>query len=584
MALLAWNLWNFWPGRQKRVSLPYSIFLTEVSAGNVPAVRIVGGEIQGAFKHPVAWEKGTAAASQSLQETGTAKDGYLAFRTAYPQVVGDASLMALLSQHHVLVEVAPPPGRWLAGRLSGGLPLFAFLLVLGWVGLETGILRGRRSRPGDEVPGVTFKDLAGLDEAREALREVVEFLRQQDEKGDLGVPASRGILLVGPAGVGKTTLARAVAGESGVPFFSRSASDFEGPAGVRELFKRARAASPAVVYLGGLEALERGPALRQLLAEMDGFGARQGILLGSAERTDSLDPALLRLGRFERVIWLGLPDRQGRQKILGLYTRALHLAADVDLGLLARTTSGLSGADLERLCREAGRTAAGKGREKVEMADFEEALDRILMGAGRAALLDEHERRAAAYHESGHALVAWLTPGAGPVGRVTLLPTPGRYDLDGEQCSYSQPDLLARLAVLLGGRAAEQVGLGEVSTGAEDDLIRATHLARRMVTRWGMGGLGLMALAPAEEATGPGRAYSEETAARVDQDVQRLLAESYEKDLRQLSEAKGQLDSLAKALLQDENLAQSALARILGARGQAPEVLAKPAETLTRSD
>jgi cell division protease FtsH len=269
----------------------------------------------------------------------------------------------------------------------------------------------------------------------------------------------------------------------------------------------------------------------------------------------------------------------------------LHLAPDVDLGLLARTTTGFSGADLENLCNEAALNAARKNQAKVGMADFEEALDRILLGAARALLLDESERRTVAYHEAGHALVAWLTPGADPVHKVTIMPHGRALGVteqlpDGDHYNYSQPDLLARLAVMLGGRASEQVGVGEISTGAESDLVEATRLARRMVTRWGMGSLGLMALSSDEAQPflgyelSQGRDYSDETAARIDQDVQRLLEEGYEQDLRLLSGAREKLDALVQALLQDETIDQSDMTRILGARQAKAALPAERAEAL----
>ena len=619
MALLAWNLWILWPRKQVQILLPYSDFLSEVRADNVAQMKITGSEIQGAFIKPVVWNGQTTSSSPGTQDASTANDSYLAFRTTFPEVVGDSSLMPLLSQHHVQVDVAPPPSPWFTILLTDGLPFLLLILVMGWMGRQAarsqaGIFsfgRSKASRSTANRSEVTFEDVAGADEAKEELQEVVDFLRQPDKYLHLGAHIPRGVLLVGPPGTGKTLLARAVAGEARVPFFSLSASEFVemfvgvGASRVRDLFEQAKAASPAIVFIDEMDAVgrrrgaglgavndEREQTLNQLLVEMDGFDERQGIiLLAATNRPDVLDPALLRPGRFDRQVAIGLPDRKGREGILKIHTRALHLAPDINLGLLARTTTGFNGADLANLCNEAALTAARKGHEQVGMADFEEALDRILLGATRSLLLDEHERRAVAYHEAGHALVAWVTPGADPVHKVTIIPHGRALGVteqlpEGDRYNYSRHDLLARLSVMLGGRAAEEVGLEEISTGAENDLVEATRLARRMVTRWGMGSLGMMAFAADEEQPFLGyelaqnRDYSEETAARIDQDVQRLLAECYEKDLQQLSGIRQKLDALVHALLQDETIDQDVLVRILGARKQTLDVSVETPEVL----
>jgi cell division protease FtsH len=323
---------------------------------------------------------------------------------------------------------------------------------------------------------------------------------------------------------------------------------------------------------------EREQTLNQLLVEMDGFDERhEVILLAATNRPDVLDPALLRPGRFDRQVTVGLPDRQGREGILRIHTQGLRLAQAVDLRLLARTTTGFSGADLANLCNEAALNAARHDREQVTMADFEEAVDKVLLGGVRPLLLDAGERCVVAYHEAGHALVAWLTPEADPVHKVTIIPRGHALgvteQLPGEDhYNYSKAYLLARLAVMLGGRAAEEIAIGDITTGAENDLVEATRLARRMVTRWGMGELGLAAFQADEEhpflgyELAQGRDYSEATAARIDEEIRRLLSERHEAVHRLLADYRASLDQLVQLLLHEETVDQQALAQLLGPR------------------
>ena len=367
------------------------------------------------------------------------------------------------------------------------------------------------------------------------------------------------------------------------------------------MFEQAKAVPPAIVYIDELDAVgrrrgaglgtvndEREQTLNQLLVEMDGFDEHHEIIvLASTNRPDVLDPALLRPGRFDRQVTVGLPDRGGREGILHIHTRSLSLAPDVDLHLMAQTTTGFSGADLANLCNEAALTAARKSHRQVSMEDFEEALDRILLGAARALLLNENERNVVAYHESGHALAAWLTPNADPVHKVTIIPH-GRAlgvteQLPGDdQYNYSREYLLARLTVMLGGRAAEAVAIGDITTGAENDLVEATRLARRMVTRWGMGSLGNMALDTDEGQPflgyelAQGRQYSEEMAARIDQDIESLLANLYEAVRDLLIQNRTKLDNLVQVLLKEETISQEKLIEVLGPR----EVESEPENVL----
>jgi cell division protease FtsH len=391
-----------------------------------------------------------------------------------------------------------------------------------------------------------------------------------------------------------------VAGEANVPFFNLSASEFVemfvgvGASRVRDLFNQAKAASPAIVFIDELDAVgrrrgagigrgndEREQTLNQLLVEMDGFDARhEVIVLAATNRPDVLDPALLRPGRFDRQVVVGLPDRQGREGILKIHTRNLRLAADVDLSMLARSTTGFSGADLANLCNEAALLAARHERNEILMSDFGEAQDKILLGGARPALVNPQDRRMVAYHESGHALVAWLAPAADPVRKVTIVPHGRALGITEQSPSedhynYSVTYLMARLAVMLGGRTAEEIAIGDITTGAENDLIEATSLARRMVSAWGMGSLGPVAFKTNEHQPflgyelSQGREYSEATAEKIDQEVERLLKERQEMVRDLLTHERERLDNLAKVLLQEDTVTQEALVEILGARPEA---------------
>lgn len=453
----------------------------------------------------------------------------------------------------------------------------------------------------EEQPKLTFDDVAGTEEAKEELSEVVEFLRNPQKYHDIGARIPRGVLLVGPPGTGKTLLARAVAGEAEVPFFTISASEFVemfvgvGASRVRDLFEKAKVAAPSIIFIDELDAVgrrrgaglgmvndEREQTLNQLLVEMDGFDDRhEVILIAATNRPDVLDPALLRPGRFDREITVSLPDRKGREGILMIHSRGLRLASDVSLALVARSTTGFSGADLANLCNEAALIAARAGHEQVSMQDFEEALDRILLGAARSTILSDHDRKVVAYHEAGHALAAWLLPHADPVHKVTIIPH-GRAlgvteQMPGEdQVNYSRAYLLSRIDVMLGGRTAEEIAIGDITIGAENDLVEATRLARRMVTRWGMGDLGLMAVASDEEQPflgyelTQGHAYSEETSARIDKYIQHLLNKQHEDIKELLTQAREKLEALVEALLREETIDQNELSRILGERVYEP--------------
>jgi cell division protease FtsH len=624
IALLIWNIMTFWPRTHPRVvDVPYTVFLAQVRVDNVAKVQISGDKIMGWFVKPFLWPQTTNASNPSASPQPTAAQPaspqpaqgaqpdtrapakYPEFTTTFPQAIGDPNLLPLLEAHRVILNVESPPSHWFTDLLVSGLPVLLLMLFFFWMGRQAvrsqssifSFGRTKAKRYTSDHPGVTFNDVAGADEAKRDLQEVVDFLRHPQKYHELGARIPRGVLLVGPPGTGKTLLARAVAGEASVPFFSISASEFVemfvgvGASRVRDLFNQAKMAAPSIVFIDELDAVgrrrgaglgtvndEREQTLNQLLVEMDGFNERQEVIIMSAtNRPDVLDPALLRPGRFDRQVSVALPDRQGREGILRIHTRRLRLAPDVDLSTLARSTMGFSGADLANLCNEAALIAARHNHTQVIMEDFEEAVDKILLGGEHPRLVDAHERRVVAYHETGHALVAWLMPAADPVHKITIIPH-GRAlgvtkQLPGEdRYNYSRAYLMARLAVMLGGRTAEEIVMSDVTTGAEKDLVEATHLARRMVTRWGMSDLGPVAFSSDEEQPFIGyklsqeRDFSEATAARIDQEVRRLLDERHEAVRKLLTEARNQLDLVAETLLKEETLSQEDLVRILGSR------------------
>jgi cell division protease FtsH len=619
IALFIWNVWTLLPQPQQQITIPYTAFITQIKNGNVKDVEIDGSQITGDFKSglhasdlvppsQLATPVPTSQSNSASQATPT-PELYTAFTTTFPDTVGDSSLIPLLEANNVIINVKAPSNPLILDLLINGLPFILLIAAMIWMGRQTlksqsGAFNFGRSKArqyNEERPEVTFNDVAGADEAKQDLSEVVEFLRNPQKYHDVGARIPRGVLLVGPPGTGKTLLARAIAGEAEVPFFTISASEFVemfvgvGASRVRDLFEKAKVTAPSIVFIDELDAVgrrrgaglgavndEREQTLNQLLVEMDGFDDRhEVILIAATNRPDVLDPALLRPGRFDREVTVGLPDRKGREGILKIHSRSLRLAPDVSLGLMARSTTGFSGADLANLCNEAALIAARAGHDQVSMQDFEEALDRIILGAARSTILSDHDRQVVAYHEAGHALVAWLLPNADPVHKVTIIPH-GRAlgvteQVPGEdQFNYSREYLLSRLAVMLGGRTSEEIAIGDITTGAENDLVEATRLARRMVTRWGMGELGLMAIASDEEQPflgyelAQGHDYSEETGARIDHNIQQLLAERHEVVKQLLTESRDKLDQLVDSLLHEETVDQDELTKILGSRVYEP--------------
>ncbi len=510
--------------------------------------------------------------------------------------------------------------RWLPDLLGWIIPVLFFVALWGFFfrrmgGAEGGVMSFARSRAkiyADDEVQVRFTDVAGVDEAREELKEIVEFLKNPKKYTNLGGRIPKGVLLVGPPGTGKTLLARAVAGEAHVPFFSLSGSEFVemfvgvGAARIRDLFQQAEAKAPCIVFIDELDALgkvrvqspigsheEREQTLNQLLAEMDGFDSRKGvIIMGATNRPEVLDPALLRPGRFDRQILVDKPDVKGREDILRIHAKHVKLAPDVDLRVVAARTAGFAGADLANLVNEAALLAARNDKTAVDMKDFEAAIDRLIAGLEKKRVMSPKEREIVAYHESGHAIVASVMPGLDPVHKISIvqrgfgalgytmqLPLEDRYLM-------TRADLLGQLAVLLGGRTAEEIALGEISTGAQNDLQRATDIARAMVTEFGMSeALGAINYdghkrprfldipLPPERGL-----YGEETARKIDAEIARILTEAHETARRILTERRDQLERITRRLLEIEVMEGDELRQLLGlppkpdARGAAPAV------------
>jgi cell division protease FtsH len=564
-------------------TVSYTTFVEQVNANNVQSVTINGYTVTGVFKSPVPTADGTTTSTQ--------------FTTTVPQF-GNNEIIPLLQEHHVAITVQPTSSGggdfWLNILLFFG-PIVLLILIFWWMSrrvtrTQSGLFSFGKSKArryvGSETP-TTFADVAGVEEAKAELVEIVGFLKDPTRFQHLGGKIPRGILLVGPPGAGKTLLAKAVAGEANVPFFSMSASEFVemfvgvGASRVRDLFETAKKSAPCIIFIDELDAVgrergaglgggndEREQTLNQVLVEMDGFDPHEAIIvLAATNRPDVLDAALLRPGRFDRQIVVDRPDRAGRQAILRVHTRKMPLDPNVQLNVIAASTVGMVGADLANLVNEAALIAARHNLRQVTQVCLEEALDRIMMGAERPLVLSEEERRVIAFHESGHTLIAMLTPGADPVHKVTIVPR-GRalgatqmMPID-DRHNYPRTYLLARLAVGLGGRAAESLEMGEITTGAENDLQEVTELARQMVTRWGMSSrIGTVFLGGDQEVflgrevgLRERQSYSEETAALIDQEVQQLIAQRYQYAQDLLSKHQEELERIAQALLERESL------------------------------
>ncbi len=574
--ILLFNLFN-----QSRVhdrEIGYTEFMTQVEAGLVSGVVIQGQEISG------------------TDVNGTR------FKTFAPQ---DADLIKILRSQGVSIKAKPPAeSPWYMTILVSWFPMI--LLIAVWIffmrqmqgggGKALTFGKSRARLLSDQSAKVTFEDVAGIAEAKEELSEIIDFLKDPKKFTRLGGRIPKGVLLMGAPGTGKTLLARAIAGEAGVPFFSISGSDFVemfvgvGASRVRDLFVQGKKHAPCIIFIDEIDAVgrhrgaglggghdEREQTLNQLLVEMDGFESNEGvILIAATNRPDILDPALTRPGRFDRQVVVPVPDLRGREGILRVHSRKTPVAKNVDMAVLARGTPGFSGADLENMVNEAALLAARANKDFLEMADFEEAKDKVLMGTARKSMIiSEQEKRNTAYHEAGHTLVAKMIPGTDPIHKVTIIPRGRAMGLTqqlpmDEKHTYPRKYLLDSLAVLMGGRAAEELVLNEMTSGAGNDIERATDTARKMVCEWGMSEqLGPLTFGQREEQIFLGREfaqhrdYSEQTAVLIDKEITRIVSEAYHQAKRIIQDNMNTLHALAQALLERETLVESDIDAIM---------------------
>jgi cell division protease FtsH len=573
LGVMLWKLVSANGGQAHEDQPSYSEFMAKVEAGDVKEVTMYLGqvsyELQGEYIRP---------ANRKFQVTIAKEDA--------------ATVTKELRDKAVQIKVKEHGNADWVLLLLNGLPLLllvGFCLFLmrqmqagGNKALSFGKSRARLLSA--QQKKATFKDVAGTDEAKEELQEIIEFLKDPQKFQKLGGRIPKGVLLVGPPGTGKTLLARAIAGEANVPFFSISGSDFVemfvgvGASRVRDLFEQGKKNAPCIIFIDEIDAVgrhrgaglggghdEREQTLNALLVEMDGFESNEGvILIAATNRPDVLDPALLRPGRFDRRVVVARPDVKGREEILRVHTRKVPIGDDVDLSIIARGTPGFSGADLANLVNEAALWAARQNRKFVTMADFEMSKDKVLMGVERKSMiLSDEEKKNTAYHEAGHALVAAMTPGADPVHKVTIIPRGMALGLtmqlpEADKHTYTREYLEAMLAVLMGGRSAEEIFLGHITTGAGNDIERATDIARNMVCEWGMSELGPLAFGKKDEAIFLGREiaqhrdYSEDTAIQIDKEVRRIVNAAYEKARGTLSDNRDVLERIAQALLERE--------------------------------
>ena len=582
MMILLFNLFS--QPASKAEEVVFTDLMNSVERGDVSEVTIQGRNISGNFL-----------------------DGS-PFSTYTPE---DPDLVRTLREKGVRIKAKPAEEmNWIVAALVSWFPM---LLLIGvWIffmrqmqsggGKAMSFGKSKAKLLTEDQQKVTFKDVAGIEEAKAELEEIIEFLKNPKKFTKLGGKIPKGVLLVGPPGTGKTLLAKAVAGEAGVPFFSISGSDFVemfvgvGASRVRDLFTQGKKNAPCIIFIDEIDAVgrhrgaglggghdEREQTLNQLLVEMDGFESNEGVILISAtNRPDVLDPALMRPGRFDRQVVVPRPDIKGREKILAVHTANIPLDKDIDLAVIARGTPGFSGADLANLVNEAALLAARRDRDKVGMAELDESKDKVLMGVERKSMIiSDEEKESTAYHEAGHTLVAKLIPGSDPIHKVTIIPrgmalgTTQQLPVD-ERHTYSKDGLLSRIAILMGGRVAEEIVLGELSTGAGNDIERATELARKMTCEWGMSEkLGPLAFGKKEEQIFLGREfaqhkdYSEATAMSIDDEVKRIVFESYERAKSLLTKNLKYLQLLTEELLVKESLDGPEVDEIIkGAKGE----------------
>ena len=600
-----------------RVRIPYSpTFLDQVNAGNVSSISSKGTTVQGNLRAAVRYPTNSTAAPTNL------------FVTEIPEFANNNALLALLQSKGVVINATPPSTGTpvLVTILLSFGPALLIVLLFAWMmrraagGITGGVSAFGRSRAQRVEPSeqhVNFEDVAGIDEAKQELTELVDFLKDPDKYRRLGGRIPRGALLTGPPGTGKTLLARALAGEAQVPFFSISASEFVelfvgvGASRVRDLFQQAKQAAPAIIFIDELDAIgrsragaiggfggghdEREQTLNQILTEMDGFDPSVGVIVISAtNRPEVLDPALLRPGRFDRRVAVQPPDTVGRRKILDVHTRSVPLADDVDLDRLAATTPGMVGADLANVVNEAALTAARRGHDAVTMADLHDSLEKLVLGTERRILLSAEERRRTAYHEAGHAIIGMLTPGADPVRKVSIIPRGIALGVtlsapEADRFSYDRPYLLGKIKVALGGRVAEELVFDDITTGAQNDIKHATELARNMVGLWGMSDV----IGPVTVITDNGQLplpgasdISPVTQQLVDEEVRHLIEQAHEQVTQLMSANRDKLDALAHALLERETLEQDEAYTAAGIKAPGEPVAldtrASPTGTSTR--
>jgi cell division protease FtsH len=573
--------------QQTRVRIPYSpTFLNQVNAGNVSLISSKGTTVEGNFRTAVRYPANGTAAPSKL------------FVTELPEFTDNNALLALLQSKGVVINATAPStgSSVLVTLLLSFGPALLIVLLFVWMmrraagGMGGGIGAFGRSRAQRVEPSeqhVNFEDVAGIDEAKQELTELVDFLKDPDKYRRLGGRIPRGVLLTGPPGTGKTLLARALAGEAQVPFFSIAASEFVelfvgvGASRVRDLFTQAKEAAPAIIFIDELDAIgrsragaiggfggghdEREQTLNQILTEMDGFDPSVGVIVISAtNRPEVLDPALLRPGRFDRRVAVQPPDTVGRRKILDVHTRSVPLAKDVDLDRLAATTPGMVGADLANVVNEAALTAARRGHDAVTMADLHDSLEKLVLGTERRILLSEEERKRTAYHEAGHAIVGMLTPGADPIRKVSIIPRGIALGVtlsapEADRFSYDRAYLLGKIKAALGGRVAEELVFDDITTGAQNDIKQATEIARNMVGLWGMSDVigPVTVITEDSQLPLPGASdTSPVTQQLVDEEVRHLIEQAHEQVTQLMSSNRDKLDALAEALLENETLEQ----------------------------
>lgn len=590
--------------------ISYSEFLKQLDSGNIVSVTFIEKEIEGHLK------------AETVLPSGSATGKFLKFKARIPFDDNSFNLVDRLEKAGVIISAKTEGPNYLSVLISIApwfLLIFIWLFFLRQMQGASGpkglfsFGKSRAKLMTDERPKVTFNDVAGVDEAKEELREIIEFLKDPGKFQKLGGKIPKGALLLGPPGSGKTLLARAVAGEAGVPFFSMSGSDFVemfvgvGASRVRDLFDQGKKNAPCIIFIDEIDAVgrhrgaglggghdEREQTLNQLLVEMDGFESNDGvILIAATNRPDILDPALMRPGRFDRQIVVDSPDIRGREGILNVHTKKIKLGEGVKLDILARGTPGLSGADLANMVNEAALLAARKNRDAVIMEDFEEAKDKVMMGVERKSLvIPEEEKKMIAYHEAGHALVSKYLPDADPVHKVTIIPRGLALGLThylpvDERHTHSKERLETRLVYAMGGRAAEKIVFNQLSTGASDDLRRITEIAHNMVCKWGMSDkLGPITFGRREEQIFLGREiaqhrdYSEDTARLIDEEVRAIVERAEKMALDILTSHRDKLDAVAKALLEKEVLDGHAIDVIIGRMGTDEILAQEPAPKL----